>query len=194
MYKMCKTEQSAKRQREIEEKLLSLMLTDRYENISVSSLCEEMKMPRKAFYRYFESKDDCLKALVDHSLMEYWDFTEKRQKIAKRDLLSELESFFLFFIEKKRLLDALAKSNLIGILVDTSASSMLSTVNVPKFLPDEEERMRTRIMQFTVCGLMFSMIDWYKQGFNTSTKEMAEAAVRMLSEPLFPNLRDIGLY
>ena len=194
MYKMCKTEQSAKRQREIEETLLSLMLTDRYENISVSSLCEEKKMPRKAFYRYFDNKDDCLKALIDHTLMEYWNFTEKSHKSGKRDLLSELESFFLFFIENKRLLDALTKSDMIGILIETSASSMLITINAGKFLPDEGESMRVRILQFSICGLMFSMIDWYKRGFDTSTAEMAEAALRMLSKPLFPNLNAVTLY
>ena len=82
---------------------------------------------------------------------------------------------------------------MLGILVEISASSMQSSVNVRKFLPEEEDRMRERIFQFTVCGLMFSMIDWYKSGFITSTKEMAEAAVRMLSKPLFPNLESAEL-
>ena len=51
MYKLCKTEQSAGRQRELEQGLLHLMLKNRYEDISVSDLCNFMKIPRNSFYR-----------------------------------------------------------------------------------------------------------------------------------------------
>ena len=46
MYKLCKTERSAKRQREIEHALLDLMTERHYETISVTELCEKMVMPR----------------------------------------------------------------------------------------------------------------------------------------------------
>ncbi len=193
MYKLCKTEKSVERQKEIESKLLLLMSEKRYDEITVSELCESLLMPRKAFYRYFDSKDDCLRALIDHTLLGYWDEeTEKRRRSGERELLCELESFFRFWIKKRELLDSLSKSDLLGMLVEISASAMSSTVNIGKFLPTEDERMRQRIFQFTVCGLMFSMIDWYKSGFASSTREMADAAVRMLSKPLFPNLDKIG--
>lgn len=194
MYKLCKTEESVRRQKEIEEKLLSAMLTKRYEDITVVGLCEEMNIPRKAFYRYFDSKDDCLKALIDHTLFSYWEFSDVYNGAKKKELFSELEKFFLFWIENKRLLDALSVSDMLGALVENSASSMYESVNFRKFLPEEEDRMRERIFQFTVCGLMFSMIDWYRGGFKYSTCEMAEAAVRMLSKPLFPNLENITIY
>ncbi len=170
-----------------------MMLSRRYEEITVSELCERLKMPRKAFYRYFDSKDGCLRGLLDHTLFEYWDFeSEKTKNTERRSLLSELELFFLFWIKKKELLDALEKSDMLGMLVEISASATSGNVNVGKFLPGEAEWMRERIFQFTICGLMFSMIEWYKAGFNYSTREMAEAAVRMLSKPLFPNLNEVG--
>ena len=53
MYKLCKTEQSAARQRQLEEGLLTVMLTRRYDEISVSDLCDDLAIPRKSFYRYF---------------------------------------------------------------------------------------------------------------------------------------------
>ncbi len=192
MYKLCKTERSAERQRQIEETLLSMMLTMQYDDITVSELCEGMSMPRKAFYRYFDNKDDCLRALIDHSLAEYWKFEDKNRKTEKRELLSELEIFFRFWRENKRMLDALSKSDLLGMIIEISASSMGETVNIGKYLPEEGELMRRRIFQFAVCGLIFSVIDWYKSGFRSSTREMADAAVRMLSKPLFPNLDRLG--
>ena len=71
MYKLCKTERSANRQRQLEEGLLTAMETTRYDDISVSDLCEQMDIPRKSFYRYFDSKDGALQALIDHTLMEF---------------------------------------------------------------------------------------------------------------------------
>ena len=60
MYKICQTEQSTRRQRELEQGLLRLMLHKNYEDISVSDLCDHMQIPRKSFYRYFSSKDGAL--------------------------------------------------------------------------------------------------------------------------------------
>ena len=74
MYKLCKTEQSAQRQRELERGLLNAMSTHQYEEISVSDLCDQMEIPRKSFYRYFSSKDGALHALIDHTLLEFESF------------------------------------------------------------------------------------------------------------------------
>ena len=71
MYKLCKTEQSAQRQRQLEEGLLTAMRTKRYEESSISDLCDQMGIPRKSFYRYFSGKDGALHALIDHTLMEH---------------------------------------------------------------------------------------------------------------------------
>ena len=71
MYKLCKTEQSAQRQRQLEDGLLQVMSTVHYDEISVSDLCDRMNVPRKSFYRYFSGKDGALQALIDHTLMRY---------------------------------------------------------------------------------------------------------------------------
>ena len=65
MYKLCKTEQSARRQREIEQALLNALMRKNYESVTITELCDDLGMPRKTFYRYFDSKDDTLYALID---------------------------------------------------------------------------------------------------------------------------------
>ena len=70
MYKICKTDQSAARQREIELGLLSMMLEQPFESITISDLCDRLCIPRKAFYRYFSGKDGALFALIDHTMLE----------------------------------------------------------------------------------------------------------------------------
>ena len=56
MYKRCVTEQSARRQRELEAGLLSAMMSHQYEDSTISDLCDSMGIPRKSFYRYFPAK------------------------------------------------------------------------------------------------------------------------------------------
>ena len=75
MYKLCKSEQSATRQKQLEQGLLKVMLTQRYEDISVSDLCTAMDIPRKSFYRYFSGKDGALHALIDHTMISYESFS-----------------------------------------------------------------------------------------------------------------------
>lgn len=70
MYKTCYTEDSSRRQRELEAALLEAMASQSYKTITLTALCRENSVPRKTFYRYFPTKDDCLLALIDHTLSD----------------------------------------------------------------------------------------------------------------------------
>ena len=76
MYKLCKTEESAKRQREMELTLFECMKTTRYEDITVNNICECGGFPRKAFYRYFDNKESALR---------YGTTEEQRQGVRLRE-------------------------------------------------------------------------------------------------------------
>jgi len=187
MYKLCKTEQSAKRQREIEMTLMRLMQTKRFDDVSVSEICDEMKMPRKAFYRYFDSRDGALNALIDHTLHRFSDYSLATSVTEHRSLTRELESYFIFWKDNRQLLDALEKSNLTGLLIQASISETVSDmVNLGKFLPEDSDWMRSQVFYFAVCGLTSLMLSWYRTAFKNSTEEMAKAACRMLSCPCSP--------
>ena len=194
MYKLCKTEQSVKRQKEIEACLFEILLTKNYEDITITELCQKINMPRKAFYRYFDSKEDALSAMIDHSMSEYSGFTVDRSNETRRSLTSELEEYFLFWYQKRDLLNALDRSGLIGHLIERTVNYPINDrILVSRFLPDDSERMRERIFKFALSGLVYTMIYWYRDGFNVSTREMAETACRMIQEPLFPNLGKLGI-
>lgn len=59
-YKICHTEASSQRQRELEDGLLNAMGSQSYARITLTELCSQLSIPRKSFYRYFPTKDDCL--------------------------------------------------------------------------------------------------------------------------------------
>ena len=194
MYKLCKTEQSTKRQREIEDALLDLMLKKYYTEISITELCEKLSMPRKTFYRYFDSKEDTLYALIEHTMAEYQSFPASPNQDGIRTLTSEIENYYKFWICHKPLLDALHKNNMLEKIFEVSFSFPINDmVSLQKFLPDDSEWAREKIFKFAVCGLCFQMIDWYKGGFKTSITDMAKISCRTLSKPLFPDLDKLGI-
>lgn len=187
MYKLCKTAQSAQRQRELEQGLLDAMKSQRYEEISISDLCGTLGIPRKTFYRYFDSKDGALYGLIDHSLMEYEGFNLLYLNGEVRTLQRELEQFFLFWLDKRTLLDALNSSGLSGILIERAIGFALSDVVMPRrFLPEDSEEMQRHITMFGVCGLLSMVLSWHHDGFSTQPSELARVAARLLGKPLFP--------
>lgn len=188
LYKLCKTEQSAARQRQLEEGLMSVMLTKRYEEISVSELCDILAIPRKSFYRYFSSKDGALHALIDHTLMGFEGFTTPYRRSTVRTLHGELEGFFQFWVQNKPLLDALERSGMSGILIERAISHALSETVMPaRFLPRDSKEMQKQITMFCVCGLMSMVLMWHHEGYPQNAAQMAGIAARLLERPLFPN-------
>ena len=151
-------------------------------------------MPRKAFYRYFDSKDDALYALIDHSMSDYSGFTVDRSGESVRSLTSELEEYFKFWLVKRDFLDALDRSGLMGSLIERTINYPVNDrVSIVKFLPGEDDVTREKVLKFAFSGLVYTMIGWYREGFSTSTRDMAKMACRMLREPLFPGLEDVGI-
>ena len=194
MYKLCKTEESSKRQREIEQVLLTLMRQKRYDDITVSEICEAAGVPRKSFYRYFDGKDGAMQSLLIHTITDFHSFSMFMEKKDKRTLSGEFEEFFLFWKEKRDFLEAFDKSQLIGLLVESSTNYAMSEfVNISKFLPGGDEREKTHVFQFTICGLMTITIDWYRSGFAQTVPDIARTAARLISKPLFPDLDKMGI-
>lgn len=189
MYKLCKTEQSAARQRQLEQGLLQVMSTSRYEDINVSGLCQKMGIPRKSFYRYFSSKDGALHALIDHTLMEYGVFDENRPVRSSRTLHSDLKGFFEFWIRHEKLLSALERSSMSGVLIERSINYASSETVFPnRFMSGESREMRQHVVTFAVCGLMTMMVQWHHGGYKESASEMAVVAARLLTQPLVSNI------
>lgn len=189
MYKLCRTEQSAARQHMIENGLLSMMLIRRYDEITVSDLCDALSIPRKSFYRYFTGKDGALHALIDHTLLGFELFAAPDNHNKKRTLLTEMENFFEFWLAQKTFLDALSKSDLSGMLVERAVNHSVSEAVMPRrFLPGESGEMQRHVTMFCACGMMSMVVAWHHDGYPQSPQEMAQITQRLLVRPLFPNV------
>lgn len=189
MYKQCRTEQSASRQREFLEGLLDAMTQQHYDEITVSSLCAQMQIPRKSFYRYFSSKEGALHALIDHALMDFESFTSEQLGRGEDSVLQETELLFAYWYHKKKLLDALERSGLSGVLVNRAIGhSIFETMRDRRFLPVEEQHAQEYIMLFLVSGLMSMVVQWHHDGFLQTPKQMAQISLRLLGQPIAPAL------
>ncbi len=185
MYKLCKTEQSAGRQRELEMGLLRVMKIKRYEEITISELCEALGVPRKSFYRYFSSKDGALHALIDHTLMDYEHQLDLQPGSGGRDPRGDLRQFFEFWLRNRSLLEALDRSGISGILVQRAISQSQNDILSGMYTANPELReVHSHAVTFAICGLMFMMLRWHRGGCRESPGEMARIAGMLLTHPL----------
>ncbi len=178
MYKLCKTEQSANRQRELEQGLLAAMAVSHFDEISVSDLCDRLQIPRKSFYRYFSGKEGALHALIDHTLIQY-----EMKNIYDSRKAMDLEGFFSFWAEQKMLLDALQRSGLSNKLIQRTIDHALLEVlgqKPPATVMDEQEYT----VMFAVSGLMTMVVQWHHTGYLEPIQRMARIARQVMSRPL----------
>ena len=190
MYKQCRTEQSSQRQRQLEQGLLEAMYHKHYEEISVSDLCDQMQIPRKSFYRYFSSKDGALHALLDHTLLDSDNFVMTETGVEKQNALVFMERIFAYWKHCKPLMDALERSNLSGVLIQRAIEHSQREMGLPRFLSSDEHDARKYGSLFAICGLMTMIVQWHHEGFAQSVEQMARIAMRLLSEPLFPDMEE----
>ena len=188
MYKLCKTEESSKRQRDIEEILVKLMLEKHYDDISVSEICIAANIPRKSFYRYFDGKEGVKQAVLFHTLAEFDCFRAANggKELKIRD---EFENFFAFWKSKKEFIEAFDKSSLTGLLVESATTyAMEEFGSIQQYLADSEDREKMLAYQFVICGLLTMTINWYRSGFAESISNLARSATKLITKPLFENL------
>lgn len=183
MYKHCITEESVKRQRELEQGLLAMMKTKFFDEISISEFCETMQIPRKTFYRYFNSKEGALFALLDHMLL---DFVGSYQQNQLMDPHSTLEAFFTFWLKNKDLLTALRRSSLNSTLIQRSIE--IATTELPhfeRFFSIKSKYAREYGTVFLASGLMATILHWHQTGFRATPREISGIALQLMTEPMF---------
>lgn len=184
MYKNCNTEESASRQREIENTLLELMQTTPYAQITVGDICQKVGLSRKSFYRYFSNKDGCLHGLVDHILIASASaYMENDTPL--EDHRQMLEDYFVYWRQATPLLGALCQNNLENVLFDRTlycvANNDLDFIKHIHYTNRED--LDTQIL-FMVCGMVGLLLKWHEYGYPKSPREMAATVIRMLENPM----------
>jgi len=157
MYKICKTEKSIERQKLFQNTLLSMMKKQKFHDITVTSLCKEMEVPRKAFYRYFDALEDVLYMTLDETLTDAFLFLEVE---------ADGVGFFNYWKRKKTLLDVLEKNGL----------SYMLTMRLQGNLSENVKRGQVTAQAYRYAGYISAIITvlliWHHSGMQESSEEM----------------------
>jgi len=159
MYKICKTERSLERQKLFQTILLRMMEKQKYQDITVTSLCKEMEIPRKTFYRYYDTLEDVLYAIIDSALTEGFLYLE-----IKADLIG----FFTYWRKQKYLLDVLEKSGLSSLLVNRIYNRLNENISKENF---SNEKLR---YSGYIAAIMTMLLTWHHSGMKQSVEEMSQ--------------------
>ena len=170
MYKTCHTEESTRRQRELERGLLEAMGSQPYKDITLVALCKQLNIPRKSFYKYFPTKHDCLLALIDHTLFDChavaligWDGGHTLDGNTQR-------RFFQFWKEHSDFLDTIRNNDFQNLLMERT---VVLVDRIKKTLPPNSFAA-DQVEYFVAYGLMATMLRWHRHGFPCTSEEMGE--------------------
>lgn len=183
------TATAQRRQKQIEDCLYENLLHNPWQSISVSDICRQVGISRKAYYNYYKDKESCFCAYIDRLIREA--LLVASQNIPDNGTPLEAAVCLLnFWKEHKNFFDILVKNNLTYYLTartvnfvlteDTSFLSRLSTAEIPS---DTDILSCYAAVQNTLILL------WYGRGFDTPTEEMARKFLRIMHEPL---IRAVG--
>lgn len=179
MYKTCHTEESSRRQRELENGLLAALASQPYEKLTITELCRALGVPRKTFYRYFPTKDDCLLALVDHALADCNEIA-LRGWDGSRELGADVQAgFFRYWYDRREFLDMVASNGLQYLLLDRTTA----IVDRMKANGPSGAFARDQVEYFVAYGLMMVVLRWHHFGFLCPPEEMGEVFEKLLDNP-----------
>lgn len=182
MYKRCNTEESVRRQRQIESCLLELMLTVPYHQITVGNICEKACLSRKSFYRYFSSREGCLHGLIDHSILDSHQVYHD-EPFTVEDPLKVLECYFSFWKQHSSLLDALYRNQLSSQLLERSMLRVTQDdLEFRNFLNAESQDDAFEQALFIISGITGLIIHWHLSGYRKTPAQMAAVTNRLLKK------------
>ncbi len=176
MYRHCNTEETVRRQRQLEQCLLDAMLTRPYEDISVALLCREARISRVAFYQYFDTKDDALDALLDHTLQEAMAFPFPQTGDPQ-----ELHRFVRYWPQHPQLLRVLGQNRLESRLAQRCLALIRSEEPVwcrsLKRRAGECWELHLGLLVEGTCTVLFG---WQRQGFHTAPDQVAQLICKVM--------------
>ncbi len=187
MYKQCKTESSAARQRQIAGALLELMMRKPYDLISVTDICKQCCLSRNSFYQYYTGKDAVLQALIDYTLMDSDLNAMSVGTVPQEGYQAQITRIFSHWMERKPLLDALKLSGKSSMLIQQAVAYSCKNKSFSSSLHTQQDYLQGYANAFVASGIMTMLVQWHDSGFTGSAEEMAALNMQLLSEPIYCN-------
>ncbi len=180
MYKHCNTEEGALRQRQLEQCLLELMADRPLAQITISDICARAGISRKSFYRYFDSKDGCLHALLDHAIMDGTNYYLPEPGSANPDLLFCCRMFEYWKMQSP-LLDAMERNGQSLQILQRMVRYVLDEEpHFARYMGISEQDLMEHVV-YSVGGIMGLILSWHHEGHPKSPEQMGKLLHQMMS-------------
>lgn len=180
--KLPNTPGTCQRQKQIEDCLYENLLQKPYHSVSVSDLCKQVGISRKAFYNYYPSKDACFCAILDRAIRD----SVLRLTPDTNDPVQVYTAYLEYWKSQKPLFDIIVRNNLGYLFIQqslhhvmTEERTLLDLLNTPVVKSDTDILSCCMSIQITL------LIQWYSRGFDTPAREMAMKYLRLLYLPMF---------
>lgn len=182
MYKNCKTDISAQRQKHIAQCLLDMIAKESYEDVTITDLCQQAGVPRNTFYRYFANKEAVLRYLLEDSLREVLlKVVQTYHTSQEREMIYHIANWLRFYKEQERVW-ALFDDKLHGILIGQVVAhygSLLDPINKLDF-----RNQQTKGIIFYACGMQGILDVWRHFGYEQSEEEVAVQLYNIVRNPI----------
>ena len=178
MYKHCNTEDSARRQRQLEQCLLELMDEVPYSAITIGQICDQAGISRKSFYRYFDSKDGCFHALLDHTIMNGASYymPDGGRDLTRPEFCIRICKYWQ---SQTSLLDALEKNGLSLQLLQRIVRYILEEEpDYARYMGVPQEYVMEHTV-YNIGGLMGLILTWHHGGYEKSAEQMGTLLYQM---------------
>ncbi|MBP3891324.1 MAG: TetR/AcrR family transcriptional regulator [Solobacterium sp.] len=185
MYKDCKSKHAKERQLKIMLSFVELLEKNPLDTITVTSLCAYAQIPRKAFYRYFDTISDLIDFWTDQIIRDMRDVLSIIDFSNKAHLRSYLEDFFKYWNQHRSTIHIIRKnqlSNHVFMRMTNSAAKDFSAMNLNTSQISQEE---IRFQMFVLIPALISILYlWDDEHYSYSVKDITDITYQTLSKPL----------
>ena len=183
MYKQCKNKSSAQRQKYIADQLLQLIKTTPLEQITITELSIASDIPRKGFYRYFDSIDDVVNFILEKIIQEENEYISRTGVSIDATPREYLIVWLRFWKEKADVMRLFQDRRIHSAMVRHAMRHM-----DPESASIQQVSMAEPIMVrnlFASYGTMALLEIWNRDNYQITEEAMADFMLELLTQPLF---------
>ncbi|MBQ3193252.1 MAG: TetR/AcrR family transcriptional regulator [Oscillospiraceae bacterium] len=177
---------SGRRQLQIENCLFENLLHTPYQSLSVSDLCRQVGISRKAFYNYYRDKEDCFCSLISRYIQD--SLLHVATQISDNATTLEAATALLeFWRDRRDFLDVVIRNNLMHLLLLQNMRHVLEEDRTTlELLNTPDMKSDTDILACYMTSQLTLVLQWYYRDFDTPAVEMAKKLLRVIHAPLIP--------
>ena len=150
---------------QITKKLIELLNTMKYEDISVSLLCEKCSTSRTTFYKHFKNIDDVFYELENKIISDMEKLYKENNKHRIKDLnskteLSNLYEMYKYIYDNKDIFIFMYSDNCPKTFMDKAIKTIMDKLNneLKKFFNDKEAKEASAICTNFIVATTKSLV------------------------------------